>query len=83
MYFSTGYELFEILSNLFEQLPSSKTTEEHKSNLASFENAGIEQLPSVETTEDFELPRVEKSEVSNLWATSIHLYSKPLLSNTC
>jgi hypothetical protein len=82
-YFSVGSELTQIMSSLSE----------HESDLASVENAGIGQLPSAETTEDFELPSVENfpsltilptnSEVSNLWAISIILYSKPLLSNTC
>ncbi|KAK2406719.1 hypothetical protein QL285_042419 [Trifolium repens] len=64
-------ELSKILRSLFEQLPSSETTEhfdagigaqatlEHKPDLTSFENDGIEQLPNVETTEDFELPSIQ------------------------
>ncbi|WJX86698.1 hypothetical protein P8452_68975 [Trifolium repens] len=42
------FELSRIVRGLFEKLPSSETTEKHESNLASVENAGIEQLPSAE-----------------------------------
>ncbi|XP_045791683.1 uncharacterized protein LOC123886409 [Trifolium pratense] len=62
--YGTGYDLYVNVSDLFEQLQSSETTEDFDtgSNLASIEiveNAGIEQLPSAKITEDFELPVLE------------------------
>jgi hypothetical protein len=75
MYFSIDSELSRIVRGLFEKLPSSETTEEHesKSNLASVENAGIEQLPSAENVPSLTILPTN-SEVSNLWTISINLY---------
>jgi hypothetical protein len=101
MYFSIDRDLFWTVRDLFdsetaedvendgiEQLPSSETTDDFESDLASAENDGIEQLANAETTEDFELPSVENvpsltilptnSEVSILCAISINLYSEVL-----
>jgi hypothetical protein len=93
MYFSIATEkLYDIVSDLFEQLPrkyyESETSRRFESDFSSDENDGIEQLPNAETTEDFELPSVENvpsltilptnSEVSNLWVISINLYSEVL-----
>jgi hypothetical protein len=73
MYFSIGSELSRIVGGLFEKLPSSETTKEHKSNLASVENAGIEQLPSAENVPSLTILPTNL-EVSNLWTISINLY---------
>jgi hypothetical protein len=89
MYFSIASEkLYDIVSDLFEQLPrkyyESETSRRFESDFSSDENDGIEQLPNVETTEDFEPPSVQNvlsltilptnSEVGNLWDISINLH---------